>query len=59
VISDVLADAVAEIDDYLADSRFDIAYEGELRARIVRVRDEMEAMSAELGRAPTREAQEA
>jgi hypothetical protein len=45
-ISDVLAQAVDDIDDYLKPPS--IYSEGELRARIVSVRDAMDALRREL-----------
>jgi hypothetical protein len=42
MISDVLWDAVNEIDSYLTDDTFATTYEGEIRERIVKMRDENE-----------------
>jgi hypothetical protein len=50
MISDVLAEAVAEIDRHLDDAP-DV-YDGELRARIISVRDQMDAVRAELDTPP-------
>ena len=53
MIDDVLSDAVGEIDRYL---RWEIGpyTEGELRSRIVAVRDQMDALRSELDRLSTR-----
>ena len=46
MISDVLSEAVWKIDQYLQDQP--IRYSGDLRQRIVAVRDAMDAMRSEL-----------
>jgi hypothetical protein len=51
MISDTLAEAIASIDEYLADPAF--GYVGDLRARIVAVRDQMEALREDLDAPPT------
>lgn len=48
MISDVLADAVMAVDEYLGDPVFADVYEGELRDRILSVRHEMDRLRAEL-----------
>lgn len=48
MVSDVLHEAVHEIDAYLGDD----FYEGEMRDEIVRVRDEMDALRAKLDTPP-------
>ena len=48
MISDVLFEAVQEINYYLNEPTFAKAYNGDLRARIVKLRDEMDAMRTEL-----------
>lgn len=50
MISDVLGEAVTDIDGYLVDFRS--VYSGEVRARIVAVRDQMDALRAELDAQP-------
>lgn len=50
MISDVLSEAVNEIDRYLND--FSNIYGGDLRARIVKVRDDMHSLRAELDAPP-------
>jgi hypothetical protein len=42
MISDVLSQMVVDIEFYLSDSTFDHIYNGELRERIIRLRDEAE-----------------
>lgn len=53
MISDVLHEAVNEIDRYLNDPVFATSYTGELRDHIVKVRDEMHSLRAELDAPPT------
>jgi hypothetical protein len=48
MISDVLSDAVGSIDDYLENPQYNAWYSGELRERIIKLRNEMDAMRAEL-----------
>ncbi len=48
MISDVLSEAVVKIDAYLEAG----AYEGELRARVIAVRDHMDAVRNELDAGP-------
>ncbi len=48
MISDVLFDAVQEIDRYLNDPTFKEVYSGRLRGRIIELRDAMNAMRIEL-----------
>jgi hypothetical protein len=52
MISDVLSEMVAEIDRYLGDSVFDRMYEGEVRARIIALRNEVDAVRADLDTPP-------
>lgn len=52
MISDVLSEAVDEIDRYLSDEVFADVYTGDLRARIVAVRNEMEKIRVELDTPP-------
>lgn len=54
MISDVLSDAVSEVDRYLEwrDNHGARWYGGESRARIVAIRDQMDALRAELDAAP-------
>jgi hypothetical protein len=54
MISDVLHDAVQEIDEYLGNQKFNRIYFGDLRERIVKLRDAMDAMRAELDKVPAR-----
>ena len=54
-ISDVLFETVENLDHYLNDPFYDDWYEGELRARIVRLRDEAKALVVELFTPPTDE----
>ena len=42
MISDILCECVDEIDRYLNDPGLDATYEGELRDRIIRLRNEAE-----------------
>jgi hypothetical protein len=42
MISDVLSQAVDDLDHYLNDPNFDSTYNGEFRERIIRLRDEAE-----------------
>ncbi len=51
MISDTLSDAVAEIDRYSSDPVF--GYEGEIRTRILALRDSMNVMKTELDALPT------
>ncbi len=51
MINDVLAGAIKEIDRYLEEDKD--AYAGDLRQRIIVVRDEMEALKFELDTALT------
>lgn len=48
MISDVLADGVNVIDTYLSNRYYDKWYGGSVRARIVNVRNEMNAVRQEL-----------
>jgi hypothetical protein len=50
MISDVLAEAVADIDRWLDDAPD--TYSGELRGRVVSVRDQMDALREELDTPP-------
>ena len=52
MISDVLSEAVFDIDGYLVERREDLT--GDLRARIVSVRDQMDALRRELDTRPVR-----
>jgi hypothetical protein len=42
MISDILFQSVVDLDHYLNDSNFDRTYNGEIRERIIRLRDEAE-----------------
>ena len=53
MISDVLADAIAEIDAYLGDPSFADVYQGALRTRILLVRQAMEDIREELDTPPS------
>lgn len=46
MISDILSQAVADLDHYLNNPNFDGTYNGELRARIIQFRDEAECLRA-------------
>jgi hypothetical protein len=48
MISDVLYDAIEGLDHYLNDRTYDAVYTGELRQRIIALRDEMHALYEEL-----------
>jgi len=48
MISDILSEAVSEIDRYLTDKTFEEVYSGELKERIVVLRNNMEEMRKEL-----------
>lgn len=50
MISDTLSEAVSEIDRYLTE--MPDVYQGDLRARIVKVRNDMEAIREELDAPP-------
>lgn len=52
MISDVLADTVTAIDEYLGDPVFADAYKGKLRNRILSVRNEIDRLRAELDAPP-------
>jgi len=54
MISDVLADAIVEMDDYLSNRLYDDTYTGDLRTRILQVRAEMELLRIELDAPPER-----
>jgi hypothetical protein len=58
VISDTLYEAAREIDRYLADAAFSGAYSGKMRARIVNLRAEMDAVRAALDTPPKASADE-
>jgi hypothetical protein len=51
MISDTLADAVVEIDQYLAD--FPVTYEGDLRERLLTLRNQMDSLRKELDAPPS------
>ena len=53
MISDVLSEAHAHIQEYLDDPTYDKMYAGELRAEIQRVLPAMEALRQKLDRPPT------
>jgi hypothetical protein len=53
MISDVLAEAAMEIDRCLSDDIFTHSYEGEMRARIVKLRHEIEAVRIALDTPPS------
>lgn len=52
MISDTLFDAITDIDRYLADPVFPYKDDKELCARIVALRDQMDAMRRELDKSP-------
>jgi hypothetical protein len=52
MISDILSQAVGDLDHYLNDPNFDGTYSGELRERIIRLRDEAEYIRAVLDTHP-------
>lgn len=52
MISDVLSEMVADIDRYLCESVFDRVYEGELRGRIIALRNQADAIRVELDAPP-------
>jgi len=51
-ISDVLFDAVEEINRYLDDPCYNNMYSGDLRKRIIAIRDAMESIRKELDTPP-------
>lgn len=53
MISDVLSDAVHNIDTYLNGDVFDDCYTGDIRTRILILRSQMDAMRMELDLPPT------
>lgn len=52
MISDVLAEAIAEIDRYLSDPVFADVYEGALRSDIVELRNKMDGVRERLDTPP-------
>jgi hypothetical protein len=48
MISDILSQAVSDLDHYLTDPNFDGTYTGELQERIIRLRDEADNLRAVL-----------
>jgi hypothetical protein len=52
MISDVLSEMVADIDRYLGDSVFDRMYQGKVRARVIALRNEANALRIELDAPP-------
>lgn len=52
MISDVLSEAVIDINGYLDDPTFDAVYKGKVRERIINLRTHMEEMRAELDTLP-------
>jgi hypothetical protein len=52
MISDILFQSVVDLDHYLNDSNFDRTYKGEIRERIIRLRDEAEYIRAILDTHP-------
>lgn len=53
MISDVLSDAIAEIDEYLANPHYKDWYDGDLLKRIIEVRNAMESVLRELDTPPS------
>jgi hypothetical protein len=52
MISDVLSEMVADIDRYLENSVFDRVYEGEVRTRIIALRNQADAIRVDLDTPP-------
>jgi hypothetical protein len=52
MISDILHKAIGDIDYYLNDSFWDGVYSGELRERMIRLREEAESIRAVLDTPP-------
>jgi hypothetical protein len=52
MISDILSQAVVDLDHYLTDPNFADTYTGEVRERVVRLRDEAESLRAVLDTRP-------
>ena len=52
MISDILFQSVIDLDHYLNDPNFDRTYNGEIRDRIIRLRDEAEYIRAVLDAHP-------
>jgi hypothetical protein len=52
MISDIISQAVVDLDHYLNNPNFDGTYNGDLRARIIRFRDEAEYLRAVLDTHP-------
>lgn len=52
MISDVLADAAAELEPYLSDPSFAQTYADDIRHRVRRLQSEMTALAAELDAPP-------
>jgi hypothetical protein len=57
MVSDVLWQAVEEIDVYLRSRYYADVYSGELRTKVVQVRDAMDTLRAELDMPPVRDAE--
>lgn len=53
MISDVLFEAVQDLDRYLNDKFYDTWYKGAFRERIIKLRNEAEAIRIELDKPPT------
>lgn len=52
MISDVLFEAVQGLDEYLNNPSYDSMYEGEIRERIIKLRDAMDAVRVVLDTPP-------
>lgn len=53
MISDVFSDAVSDLDSYLKNEDYDDMYTGDLRERIILIRNQMEAMRIVLDASPS------
>jgi hypothetical protein len=52
MIGDILSRAVVDLDHYLTDPNFDGTYTGEVRERVIRLRDEADSLRAVLDMYP-------
>jgi hypothetical protein len=55
MISDILSQAVIDLDHYLTDANFDRTYGGEARERLIRLRNEADDLRSVLDTPPARD----
>lgn len=58
MISDVLSDAVYDIDTYLKNPMYEKTYSGKLREDIVKLRNDMDALRVKLDAPPSTQSNE-